>query len=97
MTDCSRTFRLRTALGESQERFGLRIGCSQGTVYRLENGQPETRPQRMLLDAVERDLAEGRIGPAGVANEHDANGREPEPARGHDHRNGQQAELVGGT
>jgi transcriptional regulator with XRE-family HTH domain len=56
MEHTSRTFRLRSALGEPQHIFGKRIGCSQATVARLEQGQPETGPQSLLLDQIEAAL-----------------------------------------
>jgi transcriptional regulator with XRE-family HTH domain len=59
--DVPRCLRLRQELGESQEAFAQRIGQSQGTIYRLEKGQPETGPQKMLLDIIEREIAAGRI------------------------------------
>jgi transcriptional regulator with XRE-family HTH domain len=64
MTDdpVTRVARLRSLLGESQSAFGRRIGVSQNIVSRIEIGaQQETEPQRLLLDLLERDIAEGRI------------------------------------
>lgn len=51
-----RTLRLRRALGESQDAFAIRLGVTQGTVWRLERGQPETGAQRILLDQIENGL-----------------------------------------
>jgi transcriptional regulator with XRE-family HTH domain len=51
-----RTLRLRRALGESQDAFAIRLGATQGTVWRLERGQPETGAQRILLDQIENGL-----------------------------------------
>lgn len=67
MTATTRTARLRAALNESQEEFGRRIGASQGTVWRLEAGQAETGPQRLLLDQIERQLAAGGVGACDAA------------------------------
>jgi transcriptional regulator with XRE-family HTH domain len=66
MEPTSRTERLRRHLGETQTAFGARIGASQGTVWRLETGQAETGSQQLLLDALERDIAEGRVTPKAV-------------------------------
>lgn len=63
MDNMNRSYRLRTMLGESQAEFAPRLGVSQATVARLDLGQAETGPQRMLLDQIEADLAAGRIGP----------------------------------
>jgi transcriptional regulator with XRE-family HTH domain len=56
-----RCLRLRRMIGESQDVFAVRIGQSQGTVWRLEKGRPEKPAQTLLLDLIERDIAEGRI------------------------------------
>jgi transcriptional regulator with XRE-family HTH domain len=56
MEHTSRTLRLRIALAETQTEFARRIGVSQGTVWRLEQGQPETGPQSLLLDQIEAAL-----------------------------------------
>jgi transcriptional regulator with XRE-family HTH domain len=63
-----RVLRLRLLLGESQQEFAVRLGVSQPTVHRIENGQAETGGQRLLLDRLEEDIAAGRILP-GVAAE----------------------------
>ncbi|UNJ22091.1 transcriptional regulator [Microcystis phage vB_MweS-yong2] len=55
--------RLRETLRWSQSDMARRLGVSQSTLSRLELGQEETGPQRILLDHIERDLAEGRIAP----------------------------------
>jgi transcriptional regulator with XRE-family HTH domain len=68
MANMTRTFRVRSLFQESQEDFGLRLGVSQGTIWRLEAGQPESGPQRMLLDQIERDLDAGLIGPASTVS-----------------------------
>ena len=48
---------LRARLGITQEALGERIGVSQATIDRLERGvQQETRPQKLLLDMMQRDL-----------------------------------------
>lgn len=61
----TRVARLREALRESQQAFGARFGVSQDTVSRLElRIQDETPPQKLLLDRIETDIAEGRIGAA---------------------------------
>lgn len=60
----SRTARLRALLGESQKQFALRLGVSQPTVFRLEQGQAESGPLRHLLDQIERDLS-SRPDPSG--------------------------------
>jgi transcriptional regulator with XRE-family HTH domain len=65
-----RCLRLRLRLGESQTAFARRIGQSQGTIYRLEAGQPETGSQKLLLDMIERQIESG----AATSNE----GRAPE-------------------
>jgi transcriptional regulator with XRE-family HTH domain len=59
MTDLplTRARSVRLALGLSQPDFATRIGVSQSTVSRLEQGQPETGPQRKLLDLLEREIA----------------------------------------
>lgn len=63
-----RTLRLRRALGESQDAFAIRLGATQGTVWRLERGQPETGAQRILLDQIEASLPQpvspGAVPPA---------------------------------
>jgi len=37
------------------------LGQRQSTICRLEAGQKETGPQSIVLDQLERDIAEGRI------------------------------------
>jgi transcriptional regulator with XRE-family HTH domain len=61
--EAPRVLRLRLLLGESQQEFAKRLLISQPTVFRLENGQAESGPQRLLLDALEREIAEGRVRP----------------------------------
>jgi transcriptional regulator with XRE-family HTH domain len=57
MSDITRTARLRRALGETQDQFAERIGVSQGTVWRLEAGQAERGPVKIILDRLESELA----------------------------------------
>jgi transcriptional regulator with XRE-family HTH domain len=68
MSIASRTKTLRLALGENQDDFALRLGVSQATIYRLENGQAETGAQRILLDQIEASLPQpvspGAVPPA---------------------------------
>jgi transcriptional regulator with XRE-family HTH domain len=70
-TEASRVLRLRLLLGESQQEFAKRLLISQPTVFRLENGQAESGPQRLLLDALERDIAEGRVRPKAASPQPD--------------------------
>lgn len=57
----SRTERLRHLLQWSQKRMADYLGQRQSTICRLEAGQKETGPQSIVLDQLERDIAEGRI------------------------------------
>lgn len=52
---------LRQRLGLPQAQFAALIRQTQSTVVRLEAGQKETGPQSIVLDQLERDIAEGRI------------------------------------
>lgn len=47
--------------------MAARVGVSQSTISRLEKGQKETGPQRLLLDRLEEDIAAGRIMPGAAA------------------------------
>ena len=67
MTNHSRTFRIRNALGESQADFAPRLRLSQASVARLETGQDETGPVSLLLDQIEADFAAGRLSPKGAS------------------------------
>lgn len=57
----SRTERLRHLLQWSQKRMADYLGQRQSTICRLETGQKETGPQKIALDHLERDIAEGRV------------------------------------
>lgn len=63
----SKTLRLR--LGLTQAQFAAHIRQTPSTVVRLEAGQKETGPQSIVLDQIERDIAEGRLA-----------GKDPQPA-----------------
>lgn len=46
---------LRHRLAWSQPKLSTYLGCSQSTVSRLENGQPEPGPIAKLLDLLEAE------------------------------------------
>ncbi|RBP03830.1 helix-turn-helix protein [Roseiarcus fermentans] len=59
--DPSRTARLIELLNLTQAQMAERLGVAQATVSRLVNGQRESGPVAILLDAMEREAPRQRV------------------------------------